>query len=129
MRPLCVVTHTTSVSMLSLALSASSLAAAPPAPVARVGTTVDVLDGVSVTDSYRYMENIKSTKVQTWLRAQGDATRDALDRLDMRVDFFKQIEEFSSATGDGIGIGIGIGIDSVVPVLASARAVCWKAFC
>ena len=123
MRPLCVVTHTTSVSMLSLALSASSLAAAPPAPVARVGTTVDVLDGVSVADPHRYMENIKSTKVQTWLRAQGDATRDALDRLDMRVDFFKQIEEFSSATGIGVGIG------SVVPVLASARAVCWKAFC
>ena len=125
MRPLCVATHAASVSMLSLALAASSLAAAPPAPVARVGTTVDVLDGVSVADPYRYMENIKSTKLQTWLRAQGDATRDALDRLDMRVDFFKQIEEFSSATGIGVGVGIG----SVVPVFASARAVCWKAFC
>ena len=103
MRSLSFVTRAVSLPVLSLALAVPTLAAPPPAPTLRVDTMVDVLHGVSVADPYRFMENVKAPEVQTWLRAQGDVTRDTLDRIDVRAELLKRIEEFSNATGDSIG--------------------------
>ncbi len=113
MRPLSFVTHAVSLPVMSLALAASALAAPPPAPVARVDSTVEVLHGVSVADPYRYMENVKTPEVQTWLRAQGDVTRDTLDHISVRADLRKSIEAFSNATGDSIGSVVRMPGDTV----------------
>lgn len=73
--------------------------AQPPAPVRDV---TQVLHGVTVHDPYRYMEDVKSPEVQAWLRAQGEVTRQTLDRIDLRERLLKRIEELSTASGDSI---------------------------
>jgi prolyl oligopeptidase len=83
-----------------LATATSVLAAAPVAPVRDVTET---LHGTTVHDPYRYMENIKDAEVQAWLKAQGEAARQALDRIAGRDAMLKRIEEASAATGDSIG--------------------------
>ena len=119
MHPLSFVTQAVRVPVLSLALAASALAASPAtpvvpvAPIARVDSTVEVLHGVSVADPYRYMENVKSPELQTWLRAQGDVTRSTLDRIDVRANLLQRIEELSNATGDSIGSVVRMPGDTV----------------
>ncbi len=72
-------------------------------PVAPVRDVLQVLHGVTVHDPYRYMENVKDPQVQRWLRAQGQATRQTLDRIDRREALLRRIEALSLATGDSIG--------------------------
>src|SRR5438105_13613628 len=67
---------------LGAALAAAVVAA--PLPVAPVKEVTDVLHGVTVKDPYRYFENVAAPEVQTWLRAQGAAAREALDRIELR---------------------------------------------
>ena len=81
MQPSSFLTHAVNVPVLLLALASPTLAALPSAPTLQMDTTVDMLHGVSVADPYRAMENVKAPEVQTWLRAQGDVTRDTLDRI------------------------------------------------
>jgi prolyl oligopeptidase len=70
--------------------------------VAPIRDVTQVLHGVTVHDPYRYIEDVKSTEVHTWLRSQGDATREVLDGIDMRVNILQRIEKLSTATGDSI---------------------------
>ncbi len=102
--------HVVSVTrMLSLSLwiassaATTTIAAEPVLPVAPVRDVVQVLHGVTVHDPYRYLENIRDPQVQSWMRAQGDATRQTLDRIDLRDQLFKRIEALSAAAGDSIG--------------------------
>lgn len=89
--------------LLCLGIFTTGAAAAEATPpVAPVRDVVQVLHGVTVHDPYRYMENVKDPEVQTWLRAQGEATRQTLDRIDLREQLQKRIEEFATATGDSI---------------------------
>lgn len=84
------------------AIATGALATEPVLPVAAVRDVVQVLHGVTVHDPYRYMENVKDPEVQKWLRAQGEVTRQTLDRIDLRERLLKRIEELSAATGDSI---------------------------
>jgi len=63
-------------------------------PLARVEPVTDSYFGVSVTDPYRYMENLKDSSVINWIKVQSDYSRKILDRIsgrqrliDMMVDF------------------------------------------
>ena len=85
-----------------LAMSAAVSAAPPVFPVAPIRDVTQVLHGVTVHDPYRYMEDVKSTEVHTWLRSQGDATREVLDGIDVRENILQRIEKLSTATGDSI---------------------------
>jgi len=59
-----------------LALATSSAQAAPP--VAPIRDVVDPYWGTQVHDPYRYMEDLKSPEVQTWMKSQADYTDAAL---------------------------------------------------
>lgn len=88
---------------LWLAMLTSGAAAAEAAPpVAPVRDVVQVLHGVTVHDPYRYLENVKDPEVQTWLRAQGEATAHTLERIDVRATLLERIEQLSRASGDSI---------------------------
>ena len=113
MQPSSFLTRAVNVPVLLLALANPTLAALPSAPTLQMDTTVDMLHGVSVADPYRAMENVKAPEVQTWLRAQGDVTRDTLDRIDVRAELLKRIEAFSNATGDSIGSVVRMPQDKV----------------
>ena len=82
--------------------STVGVASAAPAPVAPIREVVDTLHGVAVKDPYRYFENAKSPEVQTWLKGQGEAARESLDRIVIREQLEKRITELTNATGDSI---------------------------
>ena len=81
-------------------ISMSCALAAPP--VAVIKEVSDTLHGVVVKDPYRYFENVKSPEVQIWLKAQGEAAREALDKIAIRDSLEKRISELTDATGDSI---------------------------
>jgi prolyl oligopeptidase len=102
MSPVSVIARPAGVGLCLAAIAAWVFAAEPVLPIAPVRDVVQVLHGVTVHDPYRYLENVKQPEVQAWLRAQGEVTRQTLDRIDLRESFLKRIEALSAATGDSI---------------------------
>ncbi|HET7096070.1 MAG TPA: prolyl oligopeptidase family serine peptidase [Casimicrobiaceae bacterium] len=82
--------------LASIALAVSALAQNGP-PVAPVRDVVDTYFGVSVHDSYRYMEDLKNPEVAKWIKGQADYTRKTLDRIPGRAALLKQIAELGDA--------------------------------
>src|ERR1700691_5423608 len=50
-------------------------------PVAPVRPVTDIYFGTPVVDPYRWMEDLKSPEVQSWMKGQNDYTRDYLSHL------------------------------------------------
>ncbi len=71
-------------------LSQSLPTAPPPAPTRVV---VDEYYGNKIEDPYRYMEDLQSTEVQAWFKAQNDYTRTVLARIPGRDELFKRIKQ------------------------------------
>lgn len=90
------VTVATAVATLVTALPAHAVSVAPVQDVS------DVLHGVTVKDPYRYFENVKDPKVQSWLKEQGESARKELDRIELRNQLEQRIADISAATGDDI---------------------------
>jgi prolyl oligopeptidase len=64
----------------------------PKAPVHEV---TDTYFGQSIVDPYRWMEDAKSPETASWMKAQADYSRAYLDRLPMRTQLLKRLEELS----------------------------------
>src|SRR5436309_734536 len=73
--------------------------APPKAPVREV---TDTYFGVKVVDPYRWMEDSKNAEVAAWMKAQANHARSVLDRLPMRAELLKRLEELSD-TGVRVG--------------------------
>ena len=86
----------------ALLASISIVGAFAAPPIAAVKEVSDTIHGVVVKDPYRYFENVKSLEVQTWLKGQGDAARETLDKITIRDALEKRITELTDATGDSI---------------------------
>lgn len=69
----------------------------PLPPVAPVRPVSETLFGQAVTDPYRYMEDIKNPEVASYLRAQGEFARKALDALPGRKKMQERISALSEA--------------------------------
>ena len=54
-------------------------------PETRREEVVDVLHGTSVADPYRWLEDGEADEVRAWTRAQGDYTREVLERAPFRA--------------------------------------------
>jgi prolyl oligopeptidase len=67
-------------------------------PIAPVRPVTDTYFGQAVTDPYRWMENLDSPEVQTWMKAQNDYTRDYLSHLPGRAALIKRIEALDNAS-------------------------------
>lgn len=76
------------------ALASGLLPAAPPATPIRPVT--DTYWGTPVVDNYRYLEELKSPGVQSWMRAQADYTRAQLARIPGRAALLARIHELAN---------------------------------
>ena len=79
------------------ALLAGGLAAAQTQPVAPVRPVTDTYFGTSVTDNYRYMENLGDADVKSWMKAQADYTRGKLDAIGARKPLLDRIHTLLNA--------------------------------
>src|SRR5476651_907986 len=78
--------------------AALTLQAAPLSqPVAPVRPVTDTYFGTPVVDPYRWMEDLKSPEVQSWMKAQNDYTRDYLGHLPGRDALIKRVESLDNA--------------------------------
>jgi prolyl oligopeptidase len=86
--------------LLALTLPAAALAAPnlPPAPVWPPGNTTDVIQGVTVADPYRALENGDDPKVEAWSDAQNERTRAYLDNLPGRAAVQAKLKRLISAS-------------------------------
>ncbi len=73
-----------------------SVAVPPPLP-ARVVT--DRHWGVEVADAYRHLENVADPQVQSWLRAQADATTSILKKIPGREPLLERIKAIEGSAG------------------------------
>ncbi|MGA2341487.1 MAG: prolyl oligopeptidase family serine peptidase [Terracidiphilus sp.] len=84
--------------------NAASAPAAPssPAPttqpVAPVRPVTDTYFGVTVTDPYRYIEDLTNPEVVAWFKSQNDYTRGVLAKIPGRDALLKRIEELDRST-------------------------------
>ena len=79
---------------LTLTLQAAPLSQ----PVAPVRPVTDTYFGTPVVDPYRWMEDLKSPEVQSWMKAQNDYTRDDLGHLPGRDPLIKRVEALDNAS-------------------------------
>jgi prolyl oligopeptidase len=64
-----------------------------PYPASKRGDTVDTLHGTKVADPYRWLEDVKSPDVQTWMTAQNDLARAELAKLPERDAIAARLKE------------------------------------
>ena len=72
----------------SVGVGAQSLPATPQRPV------TDTYFGRAVVDNYRWLEDTKSPEVLAWFKAQGDYTKQTLDRLPGRDSLISAFERY-----------------------------------
>jgi prolyl oligopeptidase len=84
---------------LCAALAATSLASPLFAqPIAtRIANVPDTYHGTVVNDSYRWLEDVKSNEVQTWMRSQADATSRVLGSIAGREPMLKRMLQAENA--------------------------------
>jgi prolyl oligopeptidase len=66
-------------------------------PVARIDVVRNNYYGTVIEDPYRWMEDMQSEEVQTWIRTQAEYTRAYLDALPERSALLKRITELDNA--------------------------------
>jgi prolyl oligopeptidase len=86
--------HITFAIVLVALLGAAASAQQGP-PKAPVNEVTDTYFGQKIVDPYRWMEDSKNADFVAWMKAQADYTRAHLDRLPMRADLLKRLEELS----------------------------------
>src|SRR6202795_2413896 len=88
-------------SALALAQTKSAEEDAPVAALARPDTPVrDVKEtffGTEISDPYRWLEDLKSPEVSSWMHAQNDYTRAVLERIPNREKLLKRIAELDDS--------------------------------
>lgn len=81
--------------ILAGAALAADIAPPPPTPA---GSTVDIIQGVSVADPYRWLEDSHDPKVQAWSDAQNGRARAYLDTLPDRGTVKSELAQMISQT-------------------------------
>lgn len=84
--------------LASLAASGALSQAAPPA--APAGSHADVLHGVTVSDPYRALEDVRDPNTLAWLRGQGRHAAEVLAGLPEREALQARVAELGQSTGD-----------------------------
>ena len=80
-----------------IAVASAATAAAPELPATPVRSTVTVHHGQSVTDPYRWLEEVKDPEVIEWMKAQNAVTRAWLDAIPGRTGILARLNELESA--------------------------------
>jgi prolyl oligopeptidase len=90
-------TNRTLISICAALLIGVTTVGAQP-PVAPVRPVREVFYGVSVTDDYRYMENLQDPEVQTWIKAQADYAEGVLKSIPGRDGLLTRLKELDSGS-------------------------------
>ena len=72
-------------------------ATVPSPPIAPTTNVTDNYFGVTVSDPYRYMENLSDPAVAAWMKAQNDFTHSILDRIPGREKLLARIKQLDDA--------------------------------
>lgn len=64
---------------------------------------VDDYFGTKITDSYRWLEDMKNPEVQKWFKDQGDYTNTVIKKIPGRDALFNRMKEIQSLGGDSYG--------------------------
>ena len=75
----------------------ANTASLPSPPVAPVKAVVDDYYGTSVSDPYRYMENLKDPEVAAWFKGQNGYTRATLAKIPGRAKLLSRIRELDQS--------------------------------
>src|SRR3954469_11051851 len=84
------------------AASTLAQAATTPPPVAPVKPVADTYFGTTVTDTYRYMEDLSSPDVQQSARAQAEPARGVLDAIPGRAALLARIRELDDSVKERV---------------------------
>jgi prolyl oligopeptidase len=81
--------------LVSIALSAQTPVSTAPLtpPVTPKREVTDDYFGTKIVDSYRWLEDLKSSEVSAWMKAQNDYTRSVLDQIPGRDKLRSRIAE------------------------------------
>jgi prolyl oligopeptidase len=82
---------------IGVALVAAGASAQSKPPVAPVRNVTDTYFGTTVTDPYRYMEDMKNPEVADWMKAQADYTRTTLAKIPGRNEVLTEVTTFGDA--------------------------------
>ncbi|WP_221393686.1 prolyl oligopeptidase family serine peptidase [Dyadobacter sp. NIV53] len=91
--------------LLSLQANAQKLPATAKRPV------VDTYFGKSVTDNYRWLEDMNSSETKDWFKAQGDYSNSVLDQIpgrDILIKTFREYDALKTATIGGVKLRAGL---------------------
>ena len=72
----------------------------PPTPERPV---VDDYFGTKITDSYRWLEDMKSPEVQKWFKDQSDYSNTVIKKIPGRDALFSRMKEIQALGGDSYG--------------------------
>ncbi len=86
---------------LQMALGGQAIAQTPP--IAPVTNVTDTYFGTTVTDPYRYMENLSDPTVSGWIKEQNNYTRFLLEWIPGRAPLFARMQEIDDAVAARVG--------------------------
>lgn len=72
-------------------------------PVTPEHPVVDDYFGTKITDSYRWIEDMKSTEVQKWFKEQGEFSNSIIKKIPGRDLLFNRMKEIQALGGDSYG--------------------------
>jgi prolyl oligopeptidase len=78
-------------------LACGTLVAAQNPPVAPVTNVTDTYFGTTVSDPYRYMEDLSNPGVKSWLKAQNDYTHSQIGGIPGRTALLARIQELDNS--------------------------------
>ncbi len=119
---------TGALAITAVAAMAATISPPPPTPA---GTTVDIVQGTSVADPYRRLEDWSDPKVQAWSTAQNERTRAYLDALPMHSRKFTAALQAATSSEDPILLrtnmkaGHGIGSSLADRIAEQADMLCF----
>ena len=82
--------------------AAAVAATIPPPPPTPKDATVDVVQGVTISDPYRWLENWSDPKVVAWSNAQNERTHAYLDALPSQKPLQSELEKLITATSPSL---------------------------
>ena len=88
--------------LLITCAGAASAADGQKPPQAPSQPVTDVLNGVSVPDPYRNLEQLAAPATREWLNAQADHAAQVLGRIPGRDAMAQRLQELSRASGDAV---------------------------
>jgi prolyl oligopeptidase len=84
-------------------LTLSALAQLPKPPAAPKRPVTDEIQGVKITDDYRWLENWDDPAVKQWSAAQNARTREYLDHLPARTAIKERLKQLIAASSASYG--------------------------